>query len=154
MVKKRAGIEIKLNVGFAYVRTKKEEKKTDYSLGVRRIEPLVVGHWWWCLWSGEEKSRFAYEKKEKNGARIKIKLAWLFIAFNVWFAYEKKRKADHSLGVCVAASPTENSEVTPCWLSFKRADIGIELAWLFINFHVGFAYVRKKKKINGSLTRC
>ena len=94
-------------------------------------------------------------KKEKNGTRIKIKLAWLFITFNVWFAYEKKKMwiTHHSVFVC-AASPTEISEVTPCWLSFKRADIGIELAWLFINFDVGFAYVRKKKKKNGSLTRC
>ena len=36
---------------------------------------------------------FAYEKKKKkNGARIKIKLAGLFITFNVGFAYEKKKK--------------------------------------------------------------
>ena len=76
------------------------------------------------------------KKKKKNGARIKMKLAWLFITFNVGFAYDKKeekktglrtkkrrkKRIIHSVFVC-EASPTEISDVTPCWLSFKRAGI-------------------------------
>ena len=54
-----------------------------------------------------------------------------------------EKRITHSVFVG-AASPTGISEVTPCWLSFKRADIRIELAWFFISFDVGFA--REKKE--------